>query len=247
MPLTKLWERNTSRWKHNIKRDIIVCSIATNIYFVFVLLFIMISYTRADGNATMKNEYEILQKIKNIERLSKINTVPPGDHQKSSRSVKTFANVKNNSLSSYLDNNHRKSLFSRESLKKNLVNKGDKSISEDSSGKELTSSWAIRLLGELNSDHIVSKIAEDLGLISHGNIGHLPGHYLLVHRSFYNHSSKVERKIDELRSLITDNLKSHPHVDWVRHEVVLKRYKRSLQFKDQFFPSQWHLVSIFLR
>ena len=114
-------------------------------------------------------------------------------------------------------------------------------------GKELSSSWAIRIPKVFhdieNARVIVENIINNLNLHIHGNIGHLPGHFLVVHRSFYNHTPEVSDELYDLRREITAKLSQHPHIEWVQHEVVRKRYRRALEFQDQFFPSQWHLVS----
>ena len=114
-------------------------------------------------------------------------------------------------------------------------------------GKEFSSSWAIRIPKIFhdieNPRVIVENIINSLDLHIHGNIGHLPGHFLVVHNSFYNHTPEVSDELYDLRREITTKLSQHPHIEWVQHEVVRKRYRRALEFQDQFFPSQWHLVS----
>ena len=115
--------------------------------------------------------------------------------------------------------------------------------------KEFSSSWAIRLpkrFHDLDStDFLINDIIKKLNLYNHGNIGYLPGHFLLVHQSFYNHTAEVSKDLYDLREQITNEIKNHPHIEWVEHQIVRKRYKRTLEFQDQFFPSQWHLVRIF--
>ncbi|XP_047128901.1 proprotein convertase subtilisin/kexin type 7 isoform X1 [Hydra vulgaris] len=239
MPLTKLWERITSCWKLNFTKKILLNSVKTSI--IFLLLLNMVSYSIAYKNVTIKID-KVVEINNSINIFLKQKPFPTGDHQQSFRSVKNIANIENSSYNNYLDNYVHKLSFLRDPNKKDSVSIEKKS--KNSPLKELSSSWAIRLLTELDNEKTVSKIAQDLGLISHGNIGHLPGHYLLVHHTFYNHSPVVERRIKNLRSSITSSLRNHPHVHWVRHEEVLKRYKRSLQFKDQFFPSQWHLDNL---
>ena len=50
--------------------------------------------------------------------------------------------------------------------------------------------------------------------------------------------------LGKMQNSITELLAKHPSIEWSRQEVVRMRYKRSLQFKDQYFPSQWHLVRV---
>lgn len=153
-------------------------------------------------------------------------------------------------------NSHRKSLFARVHRFKNIKIKSSKHKKDiDYNSKqdiytgeerpvEFSSSWAVKLPDHLHKDghkHIAD-IAEDIGLTNHGNIGHLAGHFLLVHHTFYNRSSS-DRDLGSFGDLVTRTLQNHPRVEWVEREIVLKRKKRSLEFKDEFFPSQWHLVS----
>ena len=113
--------------------------------------------------------------------------------------------------------------------------------------KIFTSSWAIRIplgkngnVSSLNT--MADRIAAQTGLINHGQIGGLKGHYLLVHGSYFNRTSSKNKIVSLLQQKITKQLSEHPEIDWSRQEVVRMRVKRSLQFKDQYFPSQWHLV-----
>ena len=157
-----------------------------------------------------------------------------------------------------LSTNHRKSIFKRESNQSPLVfaNDGVENVADVNTeltlgGKEYASSWAVKIPDSVNisignADNLIFQIADELGLINHGNIGHLAGHFLLVHHTFYDHSPHPDEKLIQLRKSITDRLSSHPYIDWVVHETVQKRFKRALEFKDQFFPSQWHLVTIAL-
>ena len=160
----------------------------------------------------------------------------------------SFSNVISNSSkqfvgSNLIKNSHRKMMFDREhpSLFHGNILK-----------PEYSSSWAIRIPDShfsSNKDAMyttVRNIASTMNLQIHGSIGHIPGHYLLVHHSFYNHSSHPDIELQQLRERITTYLQNHVDVDWVTHEVVRKRFRRSLEFKDQFFPSQWHLVRIFI-
>lgn len=129
-------------------------------------------------------------------------------------------------------NNHRKSLFTREFVEEPV---------------EFSSSWAIRLPPYLHDNglDIIKSIADQLKLELHGQIGHLKGHYLLVHDSFLNPSTHSNTTLKhQIHGEVNAKLKYHPHVEWFKHEKVLRRNKRSLEFKDEFFPSQWHLVSL---
>ena len=112
----------------------------------------------------------------------------------------------------------------------------------------MASSWAIRIpLKDGISDELLHKmakqIARETGLSFHGQIGGLRGHFLLVHETFYreNNLYNVSETKDVLRR-ITKQLQRHPEIEWSIRERVRQRYKRSLRFKDQYFPSQWHLV-----
>ena len=109
------------------------------------------------------------------------------------------------------------------------------------------SSWAIRIpvgtYNNITSIHsLADRIASETGLANHGQIGGLKGHYLLIHRSYFNWTGTDNKNLTQLQRKITKKLSEHPEIDWSRQEIVRMRYKRSLQFKDQYFPSQWHLV-----
>ncbi|XP_066929488.1 proprotein convertase subtilisin/kexin type 7-like [Clytia hemisphaerica] len=150
----------------------------------------------------------------------------------------TNLNIENTEQrSNSLSNNHRKSVYER------LLN------SETPNNEpiiEFSSSWAVRLPPHLHDDglKIVSNIADELSLRLHGNIGHLKGHYLLVHDAFYNHKYRVNETLNNIHRKVNEKLKYHPYVEWFEHEKVLQRKKRSLEFKDEFFPSQWHLDNL---
>lgn len=108
-------------------------------------------------------------------------------------------------------------------------------------------SWAIRIpvehyLNITKLDLIADHIASEAGLVNRGQIGGLVGHYLLIHNTFFNQSGIKE--LGKMQDIITQHLANHPKIEWSRQEVVRMRHKRSLQFKDQYFPSQWHLVRI---
>lgn len=131
--------------------------------------------------------------------------------------------------------------------KSNYISKNTGSYNARMLGKEFSSSWAIRIpkiFHDIENPRVIVKsIVNSLDLHIHGNIGQLPGHFLVVHNSFYNHTPEVSDDLYDLRREITAKLSQHPHIEWVQHEVVRKRYRRTLEFQDQFFPSQWHLVS----
>ena len=115
---------------------------------------------------------------------------------------------------------------------------------------DMASSWAIRipLRDEINDEslrNMAIKIAQKTGLSFHGQIGGLRGHFLLVHDTFYaGNSSHIGSELKDVLHEITEQLQQHPEVQWSIREKVIRRYKRSLRFKDQYFPSQWHLVSL---
>ncbi|CAB4014559.1 pro convertase subtilisin kexin type 7-like, partial [Paramuricea clavata] len=114
----------------------------------------------------------------------------------------------------------------------------------------MASSWAIRIplkdgVSDENLRKMAKKIARETGLSFHGQIGGLRGHFLLVHETFYRENGLND--ISELKSVlhrITEQLQRHPEVEWSIRERVRQRYKRSLRFKDQYFPSQWHLNNL---
>lgn len=113
---------------------------------------------------------------------------------------------------------------------------------------DFSSSWAIRIpmvhysnLSDLHS--LADRIADEAGLVNRGQIGGLVGHYLYIHNNtFFNQSGIKGHELGKMQSSITELLAKHPSIEWSRQEVVRMRYRRSLQFKDQYFPSQWHLV-----
>ena len=110
-----------------------------------------------------------------------------------------------------------------------------------------SSSWAIRIpmvhylnISDLHA--LADRIADEAGLVNRGQIGGLIGHYLYIHNTFFNQSGIKRHELGRMQSSITKHLARHPKIEWSRQEVVRMRYRRSLQFKDQYFPSQWHLV-----
>ncbi|XP_046858835.1 proprotein convertase subtilisin/kexin type 7-like, partial [Xenia sp. Carnegie-2017] len=110
---------------------------------------------------------------------------------------------------------------------------------------KLASSWAIRIPSQEGNDDaclakIAKTIAKETGLAYHGQIGGLRGHFLLVHESFYNGFETDAAALDK----ITQQLYKHPEIKWSKRERIVKRYKRSLRFKDQYFPNQWHLNNL---
>ena len=113
----------------------------------------------------------------------------------------------------------------------------------------LTYSWAVKIPTNKNpiSDeayfhNVANRLAKHHGLINFGPIGGLSGFYYFVHKNFLNNMDAVVENGDE-KGNITKHLQSHPEIEWVKHEPIQIRKKRTLEFKDQFFPSQWHLVS----
>lgn len=123
------------------------------------------------------------------------------------------------------------------------LSNGSKSTSE-----VMASSWAIRIplrsgMDDGNLRKIAKDIAHETGLSFHGQIGGLRGHFLLVHETFYRENTYNGTDLEEETRRISEGLEKHPEVEWSMQETVRKRYKRSLRFKDSYFPSQWHLVS----
>ena len=134
-----------------------------------------------------------------------------------------------------------------------LLMNGFLSSSEEMHGKRaanstsFSSSWAIRIpvehyvnMSDLHA--LADHIANEAGLVNRGQIGGLLGHYLYVHDTFFNQSGIKRHELNKVQGTITEHLANHPKIEWSRQEMVRMRYKRSLQFKDQYFPSQWHLV-----
>lgn len=110
-----------------------------------------------------------------------------------------------------------------------------------------TSSWAVKIPANNRNAtelHLLAdRIAFESGLINRGQIGGLVGHYLFIHAPTFDNKTAVrDLALEQVQKKITYKLVEHPEIQWSRQEVVRMRYKRSLQFKDQYFPSQWHLV-----
>lgn len=111
------------------------------------------------------------------------------------------------------------------------------------------SSWAVRIpvghyFNMSNLHALADRIADEAGLVNRGQIGGLVGHYLFVHDTFFNRSGSKRNDLSRVQGSITKHLAKHPKIEWSRQEIVRMRYKRSLQFKDQYFPSQWHLDNL---
>ena len=116
--------------------------------------------------------------------------------------------------------------------------------------KEILSfSWAIKVptegIRKSNKSHLHSlanRLADEHELINYGPIGGLHGYFYLVHNNFFS-NNELDYKDESFKKNVTNFLNKHPEVEWVKHEPIRMRKKRTLEFKDQFFPSQWHLVS----
>ncbi|XP_062843593.1 proprotein convertase subtilisin/kexin type 7 [Trichomycterus rosablanca] len=80
-------------------------------------------------------------------------------------------------------------------------------------------------------DELAEEVALEVGLESHGQIGHLQGHYLLC---------QVAGEKEHLQAA-GEALGAHPHVLWHSQENILRRSKRGMTFNDPKYPSQWHL------
>lgn len=118
-----------------------------------------------------------------------------------------------------------------------------------SNSSSFTSSWAIRIPMEHYSNitdlhALADRIADEAGLVNRGQIGGLIGHYLYIHNTFFNQSGIKRHELGKVQTAISEHLANHPEIEWSRQEVVRRRFRRSLQFKDQYFPSQWHLVRV---
>lgn len=228
--------------------------------------------TRAKGIVTTKDILSENDNFRTRRQLSTTNDAIYNVVKKETKKNGRFVDENNilPSYNDVLLNSHRKSLFARaqnpnvveifQGTKNKLLGDNqtaaeDKTIfssnnnnniddDEEKADIEFSSSWAVRLPKHLHTNGMKhsTDIAKDLGLTNNGNIGHLDGHFLLVHHSFYKHTPKVNESLRIFRDAVTRSLQNHPHIEWVQHEVVLKRKKRSLEFKDEFFPSQWHLV-----
>lgn len=130
------------------------------------------------------------------------------------------------------------------------ISRGISSNNEsDFVSSNMASSWAIRIphkngVSDKTLREIAEKIAKETGLSFHGQIGGLRGHFLLVHEAFYRQNGLYDATdLTDVLHRITEQLQRHPEIDWSIRERVRPRFKRSLRFKDQYFPSQWHLVS----
>ncbi len=112
---------------------------------------------------------------------------------------------------------------------------------------DLSYSWAIKLPSG-NSSNITdlhlqaNRIADEHDLMNFGAIGGLHGYFYFVHNNFFNDGLQRNFAGHAFKMNITDTLTKHPEIEWVNHEEIRMRKKRALEFKDQFFPSQWHLV-----
>lgn len=118
-----------------------------------------------------------------------------------------------------------------------------------SNSSSFTSSWAIRIPMEHYSNitdlhALADRIADEAGLVNRGQIGGLIGHYLYIHNTFFNQSGIKRHELGKVQNAISEHLANHPEIEWSRQEVVRMRFRRSLQFKDQYFPSQWHLDNL---
>lgn len=103
-------------------------------------------------------------------------------------------------------------------------------------------SWAVRLnagSGAVSFDSLAQNVAEDVGLENHGQIGQLEGHYLLCQGP--DHTANVDSRTTEAA------LDRNAHVVWHSQEHILRRSKRRVTFNDPKYPSQWHLVRVFVR
>lgn len=101
-------------------------------------------------------------------------------------------------------------------------------------------SWAVRLnadTGGVSFDGLAQNVAEDVGLVNHGQIGQLEGHYLLCQGP--DGTANVDSRITEAA------LDRNTHVVWHSQEHILRRSKRAVTFNDPKYPSQWHLVRVF--
>lgn len=200
-----------------------------------------------NGESSPKSYYIENNSIENVRNIDIFNVTGLSKFREKFNKKDTFTS------------NHRKSVFKREfstkeedkiSFRSEIDRKKIDNVDitkEPYDNQEYASSWAVKIPNDLkkygiNPDELILKIAEEIGLTNHGSIGHLAGHFLLVHHTFYDHTSNPDEKLIQLRKDITERLASHPYIDWVNHETVQKRFKRSLEFKDQYFPSQWHLV-----
>lgn len=136
--------------------------------------------------------------------------------------------------------------FVESQFEENFIASSFVPIYNDSSSMA-SSSWAVRIplyshMDEEGLHSLADKIAHEAGIDNMGQIGGLKGHYLFYHKSFNNHNKQPSSETTRIRHSVTELLGNHPHIEWFKQEVVRKRYKRGLQFQDQYFPSQWHLV-----
>ncbi|XP_026874912.2 proprotein convertase subtilisin/kexin type 7 [Electrophorus electricus] len=97
-------------------------------------------------------------------------------------------------------------------------------------------SWAVQLRWGLEQeggslDELANQVAREAGMESHGQIGHLNGHYLLCRVQDEEGDPRVPGEV----------LGAHPNVLWHSQEGILRRAKRAMTFNDPQYPSQWHL------
>ncbi|XP_030632756.1 proprotein convertase subtilisin/kexin type 7 [Chanos chanos] len=99
-------------------------------------------------------------------------------------------------------------------------------------------SWAVQLgtsskPGHSSLDELARSVAEEAGLESRGQIGHLEGHYLLCQ------GPEGAAGLDPWE--VKEALAANPHVIWHSEDQILSRSKRGLAFNDPKYPNQWHL------
>lgn len=137
------------------------------------------------------------------------------------------------------------------SLHNEMIESDDVDNSESNTNNvNLSFSWAIKLPSSNHSSsnntalHArATKIAEEHDLMNYGPIGGLSGYFYFVHKHFFSNDF-LNSTGNAFKGRITDRLNVHPEIEWVKHEAIRMRKKRALEFKDQFFPSQWHLVNL---
>ncbi|XP_038065409.1 proprotein convertase subtilisin/kexin type 7-like [Patiria miniata] len=114
-----------------------------------------------------------------------------------------------------------------------------------------TLSWAVKFrtashrktVQRTDYDEIANRIAKEVDLLNHGQVGELLNHYLFVHAS-YNATLNGTDDQTELRRIQGETetkLREHPDVQWFHQQRIRRRTKRSLQFQDPSYSTQWHL------
>ncbi|XP_071510432.1 proprotein convertase subtilisin/kexin type 7-like [Diadema antillarum] len=123
--------------------------------------------------------------------------------------------------------------------------------SQGSSVEHETLSWAVKIqyqnhrksVNRTRVDSLAHLVAEDLGLRNHGQVGELVGHYLFATDSYHQalNGSMNWDLVGKIRSQTEAALAQHPLIEWFNQQTIRRRFKRSVEFDDPSYSSQWHL------